>query len=498
MKFLIKYFLFLDVDDNYGLPKVIEIDAYQPSLSIIGQDNSLDFSKSLYNYTSNQKSRANVKTSSYLTNEFCRFYKMKSLTNSLVYFSEPIRQSSKIDGMLKCTSCLFIYLYHHVHLRPDFYFIKDHLPKCFNNLHYSENLRFKSIKNSNKKIEATKIINDSFTFYWSKLRCEAISGTLDLSESEIAQRWCEKAGETTQVVMGRSNQLIEQQNGICKNNILPSANSTQSNRKSVYQQKSRNGQHKSHNFNLMLFLSIMILSLMLFSVFLLLKYSKSNRFWFLKTKLSKLSENLTTVSYKNVESKDFDAENNDGYEYDDDFEINKKEVEFEHRSSHEKYEDKNVARSSIKEKTIDRIRTLFNKQITKNGLVNVQRNRKSNSRKYSHYSYNSTESTLMPTLIKNEFEVTNHVKEDNKTSKNSSDEDSKVQSVVTYDKTKRKIKQNLIKDGTEFLTLNNEYPRNSSNKYEATNNKNVIRLSTNPFEISENMRTNAKSNETSA
>jgi hypothetical protein len=62
-----------------------------------------------------------------------------------------------------CTSCLFIYLYSDIHLRMDFQSIKDHLPPCFNRLHFGQEF-------------TDKQIDDLFQKYWSLLKCASLVG----------------------------------------------------------------------------------------------------------------------------------------------------------------------------------------------------------------------------------------------------------------------------------------------------------------------------------
>lgn len=70
----------------------------------------------------------------------------------------------------------FKYLYRTIHRREDFYYVKDHLPSCFLNLHYKDNLYFSSYKNANKRREAGRQIERDFKKYWSILNCPTVTG----------------------------------------------------------------------------------------------------------------------------------------------------------------------------------------------------------------------------------------------------------------------------------------------------------------------------------
>lgn len=67
-------------------------------------------------------------------------------------------------------------MYRTIHRREDFYYVKDHLPSCFLNLHYKDNLYFSSYKDANKRSEAGRQIERDFRKYWSILNCPTVTG----------------------------------------------------------------------------------------------------------------------------------------------------------------------------------------------------------------------------------------------------------------------------------------------------------------------------------
>jgi len=71
-----------------------------------------------------------------------------------------------------------------VHRREDFYFVKDHLPSCFINLHYNENLYFTSFKGSGRK-QAIFDIEETFKNYWLALNCPLISGLREILNTQF-------------------------------------------------------------------------------------------------------------------------------------------------------------------------------------------------------------------------------------------------------------------------------------------------------------------------
>lgn len=166
-------------EDLSHFPKLIEIDGYEPIMSSTQDTKSFTQSEII---TRQQ--------------EFCRYFKLRPLiaplkyklpnavfsANNFVYFSEPIKMFAKqanIPQANQCTSCLFIYLYRTIHRRHDFYFIKDHLPQCFINLHFGTNLYLVYKK------ESIKTIEQSFIKYWAQLNCEKITGLSYLFQYDV-------------------------------------------------------------------------------------------------------------------------------------------------------------------------------------------------------------------------------------------------------------------------------------------------------------------------
>ena len=193
-------------DLNY-LPRVIEIEQYTPSLSILSRDGTIDLTRSMQSlsFDSNRTRLSNtdlIRSNSYLISEFCRFYKLRPLmaqfkfkisqvldSSYLVYFSEPVSLSSEYEHKnvkqpALCSSCLFIYLYRTVHRREDFYFVKDHLPSCFLNLHYENNMYFSTLKSQAEQLEAIAKIEQGFVKYWHLMNCAHITGIEDVFQYE--------------------------------------------------------------------------------------------------------------------------------------------------------------------------------------------------------------------------------------------------------------------------------------------------------------------------
>jgi len=172
-------------EDLSNFPKLIEIDTYEPIMSNEQQDNKI-----LTQVEINMRQQ-----------EFCRYFKLRPLiaplkyklpnaafnANSFIYFSVPIKltgkqmssDESKNKTKQYCTSCLFIYLYRTLHRRHDFYFIKDYLPSCFISLHYGNNLYLVHKRNS------VKIIEQTFSKYWTQLNCEKITGLSGLFQYDV-------------------------------------------------------------------------------------------------------------------------------------------------------------------------------------------------------------------------------------------------------------------------------------------------------------------------
>jgi hypothetical protein len=172
-----------DEDITNGLPKLIEIDGYQPEMSLIKQDGTID--------TKSVKKKSSEST---LIKEFCQFHTLRPymasiqrsqsgiksiLTKNVVYFTESIKLSSELDqksgSKLTCTSCLFIYLYRTIQRRPDFYYVKDHLPQCFINLHFKNSLHFPSVISETERHQLISNIEQSFKYYWKILNCKSIT-----------------------------------------------------------------------------------------------------------------------------------------------------------------------------------------------------------------------------------------------------------------------------------------------------------------------------------
>lgn len=84
-----------------------------------------------------------------------------------------------------CTSCLYIYLYRTIQRRVDFFYVKDHLPKCFINLHFKDETSLDLLNTSTEKSKREKYlrtIEESFKIYWKLLNCSSITGLSSILE----------------------------------------------------------------------------------------------------------------------------------------------------------------------------------------------------------------------------------------------------------------------------------------------------------------------------
>ena len=178
---------------SVNLPKIIELDGYEPTLYVIKQDGSLIKTTKKEAKQDKKATSSLVTSDAYISEEFCRFYKLKQfmseieygpkqvkktykLTSNLAYFSQLNKNTMEIDSQMKCTSCLLIYLYRTIQRRTDFYFVKDNLPACFINLHFNGNIYFQSTVDAAKKRELVTNIENSFKHYWKELRCSETTG----------------------------------------------------------------------------------------------------------------------------------------------------------------------------------------------------------------------------------------------------------------------------------------------------------------------------------
>lgn len=161
------------------------------------------------------------------------------------------------------------------------------------------------------------------------------------------------------------------------------------------------------------------------------------------------------------EENEEDTENYDelnGYEYDDEFEMSENKTAAQanrqiYNSSNENLEIKvvnsqtgSLTLTSLKNKSLKQIKRLknsiLNRDLIKNGLLNVTN---VNHPHFSSYSYNSTDSTLVQTKIPNEFEIKSDLAEQD-------DEKLgvKVSSVITYDVKNKKSKPTLLDKSSEL------------------------------------------------
>lgn len=89
-----------------------------------------------------------------------------------------------------CTSCLFIYLYRTIQRRADFFYVKDHLPKCFINLHFKDEKSLELLNSSTEKYKREKYIKtieESFKIYWKLLNCSSLTGLKSILDYNAEQ-----------------------------------------------------------------------------------------------------------------------------------------------------------------------------------------------------------------------------------------------------------------------------------------------------------------------
>jgi hypothetical protein len=571
-----------ETEKNANLPKIIEIDGYEPSLSAVKADGSLDSAPAQLDSKS-KSSLGPIKSDSYLKKEFCKFYKLKQfmssitkskstpvykLTNNLIYFLKSMKNNG-VDGDSSsspsmCSSCLFIYLYRVIQRRTDFYFVKDHLPNCFINLHFKNSLYFQSSKDSGEKHQYISNIEDNFKYYWKLLRCKAITGLgpiLDYdsdvneidetqSDYDAIERHCKDEAkfddEIKAVADFDDNNWHDNSLKICTKNIIDSKsnrtsvqlslrkNTISSNKRKsdVLRNKIISGRTRASVF----FIVAAVVLSSIFIVFVYVKYRKPQRPCirlsfrrdiksFQRLSNANLStrsvNNSTSPNKKSADDNDEDGEDGEqgydelnGYEYDDEFEMNdngnvdpedgahkaQSKLQTACTSSNENIEFKmepgSILSSSkfgeLKNKSLQRIKSLksslFNKDMLKNSLLNVtnvnhphfKQSKAGQNSKFPHYSYNSTDSTLVQTKVQNEFEITdkgedkNLELEEDLTYELNTELDGKSSSVVTYDLARNKSKQNVVKNNYNLLLAKSDGCEQKE--------ENVMRLKTNPLD----------------
>ena len=201
-----------------------------------------------------------------------------------------------------------------------------------------------------------------------------------------------------------------------------------------------------------------------------------------------LKANLTLnlfANYLDLENEnEYNYDELNGYEYDDDFELNENpstskadesnnfelnysqvNADFKDLSSLSKFE-------TVKFKSIQHIKRLkqniFNKNNIKSSLLSD--GTQQTSKEYPYYSYSSTDSTIVQKQMSDEFELSRG--------------DVRSKSLVTYDINKQKARQNLVRSNMDLL-LNNataaveySYEPNVSKVF----NSKVLHLEANPLD----------------
>lgn len=485
-EFLDKNTIEFNADLMY-MPKVIEIESYEPSLSVIHLKNST-LTKSRVISVGNELGKGYHGEKRQVC-EFCRFYRTRPLmtpvefntpnlinSNSLVYFSEPIKISlgmEKNNEPVHCTSCLYIYLYRTMHRREDFFFVKDHLPSCFLNLHYKDNLYFSSYHDTNKRLAAIKTIESTFKEYWSLLNCAAVTGLneiLTYHNNDIisgdyngdetytdleridrnCKRKCPNELEIKRVKNLNQANFHKFSQGICPKNSDMKQDVRTALKKSRGNNQSNNESKGSFNWTLLL-VSCLIISIVA-GLIIWRKNKYSNEPFFVQLhSIQRGFSNLgTKSSFKKLEINNNRAENDTNefigdvdlneYEYDDDFDFSKTETTSFQRCDLSDNEESVVINQSLSSKKRYSIQTRMENIFNKTNLLNVANPKfsKKSTRnfKYPHCSYNTQDTTLVATKIPNEFKL-----ELNEFAEAS---DSKKRSCVTYDIDKKEWRQSLI------------------------------------------------------
>lgn len=118
-----------------------------------------------------------------------------------------------------CTSCLFIYLYRTIHRRVDFFYVKDHLPKCFINLHFKDESSLELLNTSTDKLKRAKYIKsveESFRVYWKLLGCADLTGLSsilqhsDVNESDETRADYEAIDSKCRLSASARNMLVDE------------------------------------------------------------------------------------------------------------------------------------------------------------------------------------------------------------------------------------------------------------------------------------------------
>lgn len=141
-----------------------------------------------------------------------------------------------------CTSCLFIFLYRTIHRRVDFSYVKNHLPKCFINIHFKDEQSMELLLSKGgdqaKRDKYIKSIEESFRIYWKHLDCYRMTGISsvlnydsDLNQSDetrldydLIEKKCKdskskNADEIAQVNLLESESWQESALKICARNL---------------------------------------------------------------------------------------------------------------------------------------------------------------------------------------------------------------------------------------------------------------------------------------
>lgn len=499
------------VDPQYlSMAKLIEIDGYKPIVHLIKSNHTFETLFPEYVRRDKNFKMSTEKSDSIITQEFCRFYKLRpylasfsSIHTNLVYFSHTsISDHFPISNSELCTSCLFMYLYRTIHRRIDFYFVKDHLPKCFVNLHFGNESKLELLNSRDEHLKDSyvKEIEDSYKNYWRLLDCKYLTGLglilnynkvstpgdeskqnyelisnkcasssqTDFKEIELVQKLDSKAWSEISNRIYLRNTMDSKLNRSQKIEIT-------SLKKKTKAKKSKPSSAISSWLIILLVLGSFFGLVVLYMNYnrpkkpcLRLRFYRGNNFQRLE-----YNRNGKNSSMNNMECEEELEENNDemnGFEYDDEFELNENQLEEENLDcdSTDNVDIKvidatnSTALENLKTKSLNQIKRLknniLNKDKLKTGLLNVTNlshshfKKPGRNSKFPSYTYKSTDSTLINN--QNGFEKI--------------DEDFRVNSVVTYD----------VKNQKSIPAIDNSMNASDFKIVEEP----VMRLSTNPLD----------------
>lgn len=376
-----------------------------------------------------------------------------------------------------------------MHRREDFFFVKDHLPSCFLNLHYKDNLYFSAYHDTKKRLAAIQTIESTFKEYWSLLNCAAVTGLNEIftyhnndiisgnyngdetySDLERISQNCNRKCPSELEVKRIKN--LDQGNFHKFSQRICPKNSDMKQDVQITLKNSR-GKHSSrtseHSFNWTLLLMACVILSLAVGLFIWRKNRYSSEPFIVQ--LHSIKRGFNNIGAKNTfkkldpttsENNKLENDMNDfiddvdlnEYEYDDDFDFSKVETTSFQKCDLSDIECSDTIQTfSPKKNSLQtRIEKIFTKTSLKTNLLNVTSPNKFSKKtrifKYPHCSYNTTDTTLVATKIPNEFKL-----ELNEVARTS---DAKKRSCVTYDIERKECRQSLVSLGAN-KTLSEGY-----------------------------------------